>query len=76
MSACGREFHVARMRSKMSSIEAAGCGSLARCRPTESHTCSIGDISGELAGQGRRCLCWVKQKSRTVFEMCGRALFC
>ncbi|GFV46361.1 hypothetical protein TNCV_3232501 [Trichonephila clavipes] len=47
MSACGREFHIACMRSKSSSFEAAGRGSRARCRPTKSLTCSIGDTSSE-----------------------------
>ncbi|GFW61242.1 hypothetical protein TNCV_3377571 [Trichonephila clavipes] len=34
ISACGREFHIACMRSKSSSFEAAGCRSLAERRPT------------------------------------------
>ncbi|GFU86545.1 uncharacterized protein TNCV_4479811 [Trichonephila clavipes] len=33
MSACGREFHIAYMRLKSSSFEAAGRGSQARRRP-------------------------------------------
>ncbi|GFX90718.1 hypothetical protein TNCV_3195361 [Trichonephila clavipes] len=43
MSACGREFHIACMRSKSLSFEAAGRGSQVGHRLTESHTCSIGD---------------------------------
>ncbi|GFV52042.1 hypothetical protein TNCV_1323951 [Trichonephila clavipes] len=31
---------------------------------------SIGDISDELAGQGRSCMRWAEQKSRTVFAKC------
>ncbi|GFW22248.1 uncharacterized protein TNCV_1430021 [Trichonephila clavipes] len=38
MSACGREFHIACMRIKSSSFEAAGRGSRVRRRPTKSHT--------------------------------------
>ncbi|GFX01920.1 uncharacterized protein TNCV_371091 [Trichonephila clavipes] len=49
MPACGREFHIAYMRSKRSSLEAAGRGLRARNQPTKYHTCSIGDISGTLA---------------------------
>ncbi|GFY20921.1 uncharacterized protein TNCV_3989651 [Trichonephila clavipes] len=48
MSACGREFHIACMRSKISSFEAARRGSRARRRPTKSHTGSIGDISADV----------------------------
>ncbi|GFS87939.1 hypothetical protein TNCV_3426891 [Trichonephila clavipes] len=50
MSACGREFHcfpIVCMRSRSSSFEAARRGSRASHRPTQSHTCSIGDKSGE-----------------------------
>ncbi|GFT01767.1 uncharacterized protein TNCV_4205731 [Trichonephila clavipes] len=74
MSAYGREFHIACMRNKSSSFEAAGRVSRANHRPTKSHTCSIGDISGGKAGQGRSCMCWTEQKSRTVFATCGRTL--
>ncbi|GFU88172.1 uncharacterized protein TNCV_845651 [Trichonephila clavipes] len=45
MSTCGKEFHIACMRSKSSCFEAAGRGTRARCRLTKSHTCSIGEIS-------------------------------
>ncbi|PRD30147.1 UNVERIFIED_CONTAM: hypothetical protein NCL1_27303 [Trichonephila clavipes] len=76
MCACGKEFHIACTRSQSSSFEAAGHGSRARRRPTKSHTCSIGNISGELAGRGRGCMCWAEQKSRTVFATCGSALSC
>ncbi|GFU69454.1 uncharacterized protein TNCV_2282231 [Trichonephila clavipes] len=74
MSACGREFYIACMRSKSSSFEDAG--SRVRRRPTKSHTCSIGDISTEEAGQGRSCMCRAEPKSWTVFSACGCALFC
>ncbi|GFU58275.1 uncharacterized protein TNCV_4589541 [Trichonephila clavipes] len=47
MSACGREFHIACMHSRISSFEALGHGSRMRSRPTKSHTCLIGDISGD-----------------------------
>ncbi|GFW98104.1 neurexin-1 [Trichonephila clavipes] len=63
MSACGREFHIACMRSKSSSFGAAGRGSRARRRPTKSQTCSI---SGELAGQGRSCTCRPSVKQHTL----------
>ncbi|GFU56580.1 uncharacterized protein TNCV_1407201 [Trichonephila clavipes] len=51
MSTCRKEFHISCMRSKSSSFETAGCGSRVLRRPTKSHTCSIGDISGEEVGQ-------------------------
>ncbi|GFT97188.1 uncharacterized protein TNCV_3858451 [Trichonephila clavipes] len=76
MSNCGRKFHIACIRSKRSSFEAAGRGSRARRRPTKSHTCSIDYISGELVGQGRGCMCWAEQKSQTVFATRERALSC
>ncbi|GFY19721.1 uncharacterized protein TNCV_4648931 [Trichonephila clavipes] len=74
MSDCGREHHIACMRSKSSSFEPSKCGSRTRRRPTKSHTCSVGDISSEKAGQGRSCTCWDEQKSRAVFATCGHAL--
>ncbi|GFS81964.1 uncharacterized protein TNCV_1790411 [Trichonephila clavipes] len=74
MSACGKEFHIACMRSKSSSLEAAGRGSRARRRSTKSHTCSISDISGQKAGQERSFICWAEQNSHTVFATSGRAL--
>ncbi|GFW44268.1 uncharacterized protein TNCV_1746971 [Trichonephila clavipes] len=43
MSACGREFHFACVRSK-NSFEAARRRSRARRRPSKSPTCSIADI--------------------------------
>ncbi|GFU78283.1 uncharacterized protein TNCV_5008601 [Trichonephila clavipes] len=76
MSACGREFYIACIRSKGSSFEAAGRRSRTRRRPTKSHTCSIDDIPVKKAGQGRSCMCWAEQKSRTIFATCGRALSC
>ncbi|GFV45781.1 uncharacterized protein TNCV_2321411 [Trichonephila clavipes] len=69
MSACGREFHNACKRIKSSYFEAAGRGSRARRRLKKSHMCSIGDISGEQADQGRSCMSWAAQKSRTVCSM-------
>ncbi|GFV87121.1 hypothetical protein TNCV_5113391 [Trichonephila clavipes] len=51
MSTCGREFHVACMRSKSLSFEAAGRRSPARHRPTKYPTCSIGGISSEKRGE-------------------------
>ncbi|GFU42237.1 uncharacterized protein TNCV_4554191 [Trichonephila clavipes] len=54
MSACGREFHIACMRSKTLSFEAAGRGSRARRRPTKSHTCSIGTLARNLRCSRRR----------------------
>ncbi|PRD29121.1 UNVERIFIED_CONTAM: hypothetical protein NCL1_30349 [Trichonephila clavipes] len=47
MSVCGREFHVAYMRSQSLFFEAAGRTSRARRQPTKSQTCSLGDISVE-----------------------------
>ncbi|GFX20903.1 uncharacterized protein TNCV_79581 [Trichonephila clavipes] len=76
MSVCGREFHIACIRNKGSSFEVEGRGSRAKRQPTKSHMSSIGDISGEQAGQGRSYMCWAEQKSRTVFATCGRALSC
>ncbi|GFV92012.1 uncharacterized protein TNCV_1894481 [Trichonephila clavipes] len=41
MSACGKEFYIACMRSQSSSFEAEERGSRAKRRPTESHMCSV-----------------------------------
>ncbi|GFX59022.1 uncharacterized protein TNCV_3814561 [Trichonephila clavipes] len=76
MSACGREFHLAYMRRKISSFEVKERESRARRRATKSHLCSIGDISGGYASQGRICMCWAGKKFRTVFATCGRTLYC
>ncbi|GFV03795.1 uncharacterized protein TNCV_1877431 [Trichonephila clavipes] len=76
MSACGKEFHIACMRSKSSSFDATGHGSRARRRPAKSHKCSIYDISGEKVAQERSYMYWTEQKSRSVFSTCGLALPC
>ncbi|PRD32032.1 UNVERIFIED_CONTAM: hypothetical protein NCL1_21695 [Trichonephila clavipes] len=76
MSDCGREFHIACMSSNSLSFEAAGRRSRAKHRPTKSHTSTLEDISGELAGQGKSCMCWAEQEFRTDFAVCGRALSC
>ncbi|GFW49458.1 hypothetical protein TNCV_3059651 [Trichonephila clavipes] len=72
MSSCGREFHIACMRNKSSSFEAAGRGSRARCRPTKSHTCSIGDNNPPNKQAKEEVACVkAEQKSRTVFATCN-----
>ncbi|GFX51464.1 hypothetical protein TNCV_3103971 [Trichonephila clavipes] len=57
--------------SKSSSFENAGRESGARRRPPKSHTCSIGDMSGEWADQGRSCMFWTEQSSNSFYNMCA-----
>ena len=57
MSAYGKELHIASMRSQSSSILVAGLDSRP---PTKSHTCSVGDIPGEKADQGRIFMGWAQ----------------
>ncbi|GFX66901.1 uncharacterized protein TNCV_999401 [Trichonephila clavipes] len=46
MPVCGRELHIACMRSKSSSLKAEGCGPRARRLPIKCHTCSIRTYPG------------------------------
>ncbi|GFT01198.1 uncharacterized protein TNCV_3373201 [Trichonephila clavipes] len=61
MSVCGRELHIACMRSKSSSFEAAGRGSRARRRPIKSYTrrrqIDEADISTPVAVDQRAANC-------------------
>ncbi|GFY32621.1 hypothetical protein TNCV_673761 [Trichonephila clavipes] len=72
MSVCGRVFHIVCMLNQSSSVEATGRRSRAIRRPTISHSCSIGDISGEYAGQGRSFTCCESRYDLTVLATFGR----
>ncbi|GBO39986.1 hypothetical protein AVEN_132927-1 [Araneus ventricosus] len=51
MSVCGIEFHACCTWSVSTGTVNAGCGRRWSCRPIMSHTCSIGERSGDLAGK-------------------------
>ncbi|GFV14431.1 uncharacterized protein TNCV_165581 [Trichonephila clavipes] len=51
MSLCGMELHACCTCRVNIATVSNGCGWFWSCRPLISHTCSIGDIFGDLAGQ-------------------------
>ena len=72
----GTTHHAVCMRlHKVSRVGAGGPWRIRR-RPTISQTCSMGDISGERAGQGSSDTHRLWKKAFTVLATCGRALSC